>query len=175
MIQERSGLTRDDAPALPPEVEQFVKEVAERPHPESYLIAVLHRLQNSVGYLSREHLNAVSVRMKIPAAKVTGVATFYHFFTFTPRGRHRLSICMGTACFVRGAGAVLARLQEMLGIGVGGTTADGLFSLEVARCVGACALAPVLIVNEKVYANVKPEDVPRILEEYGFDRGAKRK
>jgi NADH:ubiquinone oxidoreductase subunit E len=114
-------------------------------------------------------MDAVSVLMQIPSAKVTGVASFYHFFNFTPRGKHRVSLCMGTACFVKGAGKVLDKLQSLLGIKVGETSADGLFSIDVARCVGACALAPVMIVDEKVYAGVKPDQLVKILGEYGFN------
>jgi NADH:ubiquinone oxidoreductase subunit E len=107
--------------------------------------------------------------MQIPSTKVTGVASFYHFFNFTPRGKHRISLCMGTACFVKGAGNVLSKLKDLLGIDIGQTTADTQFSIDVARCVGACALAPVMIVDEKVYAGVKPDQVAKILAEYGFD------
>ena len=88
-------------------------------------------------------MDAVSVLMQVPSSKVSGVASFYHYFTFTPRGEHQVSLCMGTACFVKGAGEVLDKLKELLGIEVGETTADGQFSIDVARCIGACALAPV--------------------------------
>jgi len=96
------------------------------------------------------------------------VASFYHFFTFTPRGEHQVSLCMGTACFVKGADRVLDKLKELLGIDVGETTEDGLFSIDVARCVGACALAPVMLVDETVYAGVKPGQVAKILSGYGY-------
>jgi NADH:ubiquinone oxidoreductase subunit E len=97
------------------------------------------------------------------------VASFYHYFNFTPRGKHRISICLGTACFVKGAGKVLDRLKDLLAIDVGQTTVDRQFSIDVARCVGACALAPVMLVDDKVYAEVKPDQVAKILGEYGFD------
>ncbi len=153
---------------LPDVVVRFIDECRGKPNPESYLIAVLHKVQDHFGYLAREHMDAVSMLMQIPSAKVTGVASFYHFFNFTPRGKHRISICMGTACFVKGAGRVLDRLKELLGVDVGQTTADRLFSIDIARCVGACALAPVMIVDDKVYAEVKPDQVAKILAEYGF-------
>lgn len=160
----------DKATAVLPEaVVRYIQECAARKNPSSYLIAVLHKVQDHFGYLGKEHMDAVSVLMQIPAAKVTGVASFYHFFNFTPRGKHRVSLCMGTACFVKGAGKVLDKLQELLGIKVGETTADKLFSIDVARCVGACALAPVMIVDEKVYAEVKPDQVAKILAEYGYE------
>jgi len=154
---------------LPEPLVRFIDECRAKPHPESYLIAVLHQVQDHFGYLAPEHMDAVSTLMQIPAAKVTGVASFYHFFNFTPRGKHRISICMGTACFVKGAGRVLDRLRELLGVDIGQTTPDRLFSVDIARCVGACALAPVMIVDEKVYAEVKPDQVVKILAEYGFE------
>jgi NADH:ubiquinone oxidoreductase subunit E len=159
---------------LPKEIVQYIDECRARPHGESYLISVLQRLQQHVGYLDREHMEEVSQRMQIPSAKVSGVATFYHLFTFEPKGRYRISLCMGTACYVRGAERVLERLRSLLGIDLGGTTPDGEFSIECARCLGACALAPVMLVNDRVYGNVKPGDVPGILAEYGFEtEGAK--
>ena len=153
---------------LPESIVAYIDECRTQGHPASYLIAVLHKVQDHYGYLGREHMDAVSALMQIPSAKVTGVASFYHYFTFSPRGKHRISVCLGTACFVKGAGRVLDRLKDLLGIDVGQTTSDKLFSIDVARCVGACALAPVMIVGEKVYAEVKPDQVAKILAEYGF-------
>ena len=153
---------------LPPDVVQYIEACSTRNNPNSHLISVLHKVQDHFGFLAREHMDAVSVLMQIPSAKVTGVASFYHFFNFTPRGRHRVSLCMGTACFVKGAGNVLDKLKDLLDIGVGETTADALFSIDVARCVGACALAPVMLVDEKVYAQVRPDQVEKILSEYGY-------
>lgn len=153
---------------LPDDVVAFIEERRSREHGESYLIAVLQKVQEKLGYLSPESMDEVSLLMQIPAAKVTGVATFYHFFNFQPKGRHTVTVCMGTACYVRGAGAVLDKLSGLLGIKEGETTPDGQFSIESARCLGACALAPVVVVDEKVYGNVQPGDVKRILEEYGY-------
>ncbi|MEI6970094.1 MAG: NAD(P)H-dependent oxidoreductase subunit E [bacterium] len=146
----------------------YIELCNKKKNPNSYLISVLHKVQGEYGYLGKEQMDAVSVLMQVPAAKVTGVASFYHFFTFTPRGKHRISLCMGTACFVKGAGKVLEKIQELLDTKVGETSADGLFSIDVARCVGACALAPVMLVDDKVYAQVKPAQVDKILAEYGF-------
>ena len=154
---------------LPEAVVRYIEECSGKANPNSHLISVLHKVQDHFGFLAKEHMDAVSVLMQIPSAKVTGVASFYHFFNFTPRGKHRISLCMGTACFVKGAGHVLDKLKDLLGIDVGQTTPDALFSIDVARCVGACALAPVMIVDEKVYAGVKPDQVVKILSDYGFD------
>lgn len=153
---------------LTDDIVAYIEECRSREHNESYLISVLQKIQSAKGYLSRESMDEVSQLMQIPAATVTGVATFYHYFSFKPRGLHRVTVCLGTACFVRGADKVLARFKLELGIDDGETTPDGLFSIECARCLGACALAPVVTVGEKVYANVKPGDVKKILKEYGF-------
>jgi NADH:ubiquinone oxidoreductase subunit E len=170
MTNELLQKEKDKAKAVLPEsVIGYIEDCAKKKNPNSHLISVLHKVQDHFGYLAKEHMDAVSVLMQIPAAKVTGVASFYHFFNFTPRGKHRVSLCMGTACFVKGAGKVLDKLQELLGIKIGETTTDNLFSIDVARCVGACALAPVMIVDEKVYAEVKPEQVAKILGEYGYE------
>jgi len=155
---------------LPPHIVEYIEEVSTKPHPESYLIAVLQKVQEHHRYLPREDLDAVSQLMQIPTAKVTGVATFYHLFSLTPKGKHIVSVCLGTACYVKGAGTLHERLKELLKVDENGRSADGLFSLEAQRCVGACALAPVVVVDEKVYGNVKPDELVGILAEYGFDK-----
>lgn len=148
---------------LNPEIEQFIDECLANEHPESYLIAVLHRVQGEYGYLSVEHMDRVAHLMNVPTAEVFGVATFYHYFRLTPKGRYAISVCMGTACFVNGADKVLATFKDELGIELGETTSDGLFSLEQTRCIGVCAMAPVVTVNEKIYSNVSVNKVPEIL------------
>ena len=155
---------------LPDEIVQFIGECRKKPNSQSYLIAVLQKVQTHFGYLSRESMDEVSQRMQVPSANVTGVATFYHFFSFVPRGEHRVTICLGTACFVRGADKVLERAEDLLGIKAGQTTPDGKFSIECARCLGACALAPIMVVGERVYGNVKPSEVQKILTEYGYKK-----
>ncbi len=160
---------------LPAAIMSFIEERRLSAHPESYLIAVLQKIQTHYGYLSRERLEAVSQLMQIPSARVSGVANFYHFFTFTPKGRHVITVCLGTACYVKGAGQVLARFEELLAIRAGETTQDRQFSLAGARCLGACAMAPVVLVGEKVFGNVGYDDVPRILAQFGFDSKQKSK
>jgi len=130
------------------------------------LINVLHKTQEHFGYLPAEVQEAIAAKMNIPAAQVYGVVTFYSFFTMTPRGKHPISICMGTACYVRGAEKVLDEFRKELAIQVGQTTADGKFSLSSLRCVGACGLAPVVLVGDKTYGRVAPDDVKSILKEY---------
>ncbi|MFN8241917.1 MAG: NADH-quinone oxidoreductase subunit NuoE [Bacteroidales bacterium] len=130
------------------------------------LINVLHKCQEHFGYLPAEVQEVVSSELCVPVAKVYGVVTFYSFFTMIPKGKHPISICMGTACYVRGAEKVLDEFKKELNIQVGQVTADGKFSLSSLRCVGACGLAPVVLVGEKTYGRVAPDDVKGILKEY---------
>jgi NADH-quinone oxidoreductase subunit E/NADP-reducing hydrogenase subunit HndA len=136
------------------------------PDKKGELITVLHKAQGVFGYLPREVQEFVAERMGLPLSKVYGVVKFYSFFTMKPKGRLPISVCLGTACYVRGAEDVVAELSKQLGIAVGEVTEDGKFSLDTLRCVGACGLAPVVIIGEKVYGRVKPADIARILGEY---------
>lgn len=130
------------------------------------LINVLHKAQHSFGYLPAEVQEVIAHELKISVAKVYGVVTFYTFFTMVPKGQHPISVCMGTACYVRGAEKVLDELKKELKIQIGETTGDGKFSLNCLRCVGACGLAPVVLVGEKTYGRVSPEGIKDILNEY---------
>lgn len=133
---------------------------------EGELINVLHQVQHQLGYLPAEVQELIAQELKMSAAKVYGVVTFYSFFTMLPKGEYPISVCMGTACYVRGAEQVLEELKRQLKITVGETTADGQFSISALRCVGACGLAPVVMVGDKVYGRVAPIDIKKILEEY---------
>jgi NADP-reducing hydrogenase subunit HndA len=130
------------------------------------LINVLHKSQSYFGYLPAEVQEVVAAELNVPVAKVYGVVTFYSFFTMIPKGQHPISICTGTACYVRGAEKVLDEFKRLLAVKVGETTGDGKFSLSCLRCVGACGLAPVVMVGEKVYGRVSPDGVKDILKEY---------
>lgn len=130
------------------------------------LINVLHGCQEHFGYLPAEVQEVISDKLGVPVAKIYGVVTFYSFFTMTPKGRHPISICLGTACYVRGAEKVLEEFKKELNLQVGQTTNDGKFSLSSLRCVGACGLAPVVLVGDKTYGRVAPDDVRNILKEY---------
>ena len=151
---------------LPEHVCKFIEECKNKEHADSYLIAVLHKVQDHFGYLSPHTMDAVAYAMQIPTAKVSGVASFYHFFRLTPRGKYPISVCLGTACYVKGAEDVVNKFRSELGIEVGETTTDGLFSLEVARCIGTCALAPVVKIGEVVHSQVTPDKVPAIIAQY---------
>ena len=130
------------------------------------LINVLHQTQDFLGYLPAEAQEVIAGQLGIPTAKVYGVVSFYSFFTMTPQGKYPISVCLGTACYVRGAEKVLDEFKSQLGINVGETDAQGLFSLNALRCVGACGLAPVALVDGKVYGRLVPSDVKNIIEEY---------
>lgn len=144
-----------------------IKEIAGSfDNKEQELINVLHKCQEHFGYLPAEIQEVVAGELQMPIAKVYGVVSFYSFFTMTPKGKHPVSICMGTACYVRGAEKVLDEFKKELGIEVGQTTGDGKFSISSLRCVGACGLAPVVMIGEKTYGRVAPDDVKEILNEY---------
>ncbi len=130
------------------------------------VINVLHKVQGEFGYLPKEVQEVVALELNIPVSRVYGIVSFYSFFTMTPKGEHPISVCLGTACYVRGAEKVLDELKRQLGIEVGEVTPDGKFSLTVLRCVGACGLAPVIEVGDKVYGRMTPDRVKDVLAEY---------
>lgn len=130
------------------------------------LIEILHKAQDIFGYLPRDVQLFVARKLGIPGAEVYGVVSFYSYFTTKPSGVHTISVCMGTACFVRGADKIIEKFKEKLGIESNETTEDGLFTLKDVRCIGACGLAPVVKVDDKVYGRVKVEDVDNIINSY---------
>jgi NADH:ubiquinone oxidoreductase subunit E len=130
------------------------------------LIPVLQITQRIFGYLPEEALKKISLKLNKPYSEVTGVVTFYSFFSTQPRGKYMIRVCLGTACYVRGGKEVLSALKKELMIDVGMTTSDKLFSIDVGRCFGACGLAPVIMVNDEVYQRVKPEKINEIVNEY---------
>ena len=130
------------------------------------LINILHEAQHLHGYLPEEMQRIIASKLRITESKVYGVVTFYTIFTMTPKGKHPISVCMGTACYVRGAEKVLDEFKRQLGIEVGEPTADGLFSLDSLRCVGACGLAPVVMVGQKVFGSLTQSSVKGIIDEF---------
>lgn len=146
-------------------INQLIAICEEHGYQAGELINILHKAQNLFGYLPAEVQQILAKHLGIPVSKVYGVITFYSFFTMEPKGEHPISVCMGTACYVRGAEKVLDEFRRVLNINVGETTPDGKYSLSSLRCVGACGLAPVVLIGEKVYGRVVPADVERILKE----------
>lgn len=145
------------------ELEQYIDSM---PSTKGELIRVLHKAQGIFGYLPEEVQKFVGRKLDVSTAKVFGVVSFYSYFTMTPKGENPIAICMGTACYVRGAEKVQNEFIKQLGIEIGGTTEDDKFSLDALRCVGACGLAPVVLIGEKVYGRVTVDDVKKILAEY---------
>jgi NADH:ubiquinone oxidoreductase 24 kD subunit len=133
---------------------------------EGSLIQVLHRAQEIYGYLPLELQEFIAREMDLPLAKISGVVSFYSFFSTEPRGEHTIRVCLGTACYVRGGKKIVDQLQSQLGVDVGGTTADGKFSFEVARCIGACGLAPAMLIDDTVYKQVNSNRLEQILKKY---------
>jgi NADH-quinone oxidoreductase subunit E len=145
------------------ELGEFIDNLSDK---KGALIAVLHKAQHIFGYLPQEVQKFVAKKLDLPVSKVNGVVTFYSYFTEIPTGKYVINVCMGTACFVKGAGDVLEEFERKLGIKVGQTTSDGKFTVQVLRCVGACGLAPVVTVNDKVYGHFTKQMVDKILDEY---------
>ncbi len=145
------------------ELDRFIED---RRDVKGVLIPALQRAQELYGYLPDSVIRHISKRLDIPFSEVAGVVTFYSFFSTVPRGRHVIRVCLGTACYVRGGQEVLAALRRELGIEVGQTTEDRLFSLEIGRCFGACGLAPVVMVDDDVHQRVKPARIRELLASY---------
>ena len=150
----------------PEQEAQLRQAIDEYKSDSSNLMVVMQKAQDIYGYLPFEVQNMIAEGMGVPFEKVYGVATFYAQFALAPKGKYNISVCLGTACYVKGSGEIFQELQDKLGIGPDECTADGKFSLVAARCVGACGLAPVMLVNDDVYGRMTPEQVPAILAKY---------
>jgi NADH-quinone oxidoreductase E subunit len=130
------------------------------------LIPVLHDAQELYGYLPLEVQEEIADGLGVPLTEVYGVVTFYSQFTLTPKGKYKIGVCLGTACYVRGSQKIMDRVMKELDIELGDTTEDGLFTIDATRCLGACGLAPVLMINDEVYGRLVESDIPKILEKY---------
>lgn len=150
-----------------PEQEERLRQVIEAHKGQpGATMPVLQAAQEIFGYLPEEVQIMVAEGLEVPLSEVYGVASFYAQFTMNPKGKYQISVCLGTACYVKGAAAVLSAVEQKLGVAPGAITPDGKFSLDSCRCVGACGLAPVLTVNEDVYGKVTVDDVETILAKY---------
>lgn len=155
--------------------EALISTIDELKDRRSSLMRIMQRAQEIYGCLTLEIQNVIARETGRALEEIYGIATFYSMFTLTPRGKHNVSVCMGTACYVKGAGAVLARLKELLALEEGQeTTADGLFTLTECRCIGTCGLAPVMVVDGEVYGRMTPDAVEGILQKYR-DKEAEQK
>ena len=152
---------------------QLMQVIAEHKHDKSLLMAVMQKAQDIYGYLPIEIQSLIARELGIPMEKVYGVATFYSQFALNPKGEYTISVCLGTACYVKGSDKILEAIEARLGIKSGECTEDGLFSIDACRCVGACGLAPVMLVDEDVYGKVTTAQVPAILDSYRNEGGDK--
>lgn len=152
--------------AMKEKMEKLEQIILEHKDQQGSLIPILHETQELFGYIPEEAQKKISEGLNVPMAEIFGVATFYSRFTLSPRGQHTISVCLGTACYVKNSKGVLDRLSEELKVAPGGTTEDGKFTLEPTRCLGCCGLAPVMTIDEDVYGKLVPEDIPEILKKY---------
>ncbi len=141
----------------------FMEKWKDKPGNE---IMVLHKIQEVYGYVPRKVAMEVSHQMGIPLAKIYGIITFYHLFKLKKPGKNQIQVCMGTACYLKGGNDIIQEIENILGVAVNNTSDDGLFSLEIVRCVGCCGLAPVMVINGKTFGNVLKTDLPKVLGEY---------
>ena len=152
------------------QIEQKTKElrefIAEHKDVQGPLMPIMQKAQDLFGYLSFETQTLIADSLGIPVSEVYGVATFYAQFSLYPKGEYAISVCLGTACYVKGSGSILEEIKKQLNVEVGKCTADGKFSLEATRCIGACGLAPVMTINDEVYGKLVVDDVQGILSKY---------
>ncbi len=146
--------------------EEIKSIIADKKNVKGNLIMILHALQDKYGYIPRQASLELSSQLDIPLARIYEVITFYNFFKLEKPGKHTISVCMGTACYLKGAPSIVQEIKNVLHVEEGGTTADGQFQLEIVRCLGCCGLAPVLTVDGKVYGKVKKSDIIDIVAEY---------
>ncbi|MGC8603547.1 MAG: NAD(P)H-dependent oxidoreductase subunit E [Desulfomonilaceae bacterium] len=170
-MQERDAILKkkvqDSHEAIPPEKLLLLEPIIEKYQGStSYLIPALKEAQELFGYLPMEVQRKLSMGLNIPASHVYGVVTFYSYFTITKRGRHTIRLCLGTACYVKGSKQILEIINREVGINVGETSKDGRFTLEAVRCLGACGLAPVMMIGEDTHGNITPSATLSILDGY---------
>ncbi len=157
------ALTKEQIAAKTEELENYITEMKDV---QGCLIPIMQKAQELFGYLSLETMQLISDRLDVPVSEIYGIATFYALFSLTPKGDNVISVCTGTACYVKGAAAVLDAVKKQLGIEAGETTPDGKFSIQDTRCLGCCGLAPVMTVDGDVYGRLTPADVKDILAKY---------
>ncbi len=161
LIREENKEQRDD-----PRYLALDRVMDEYQHDPEALIPVLHRAQQLFGYLPKDVQSRIAKGLNLYLSEVYGVVSFYSLFTMEPQGQHRIGVCLGTACYVKGGNAIGEALEKQLGVHFEETTKDGQFSLAATRCIGACGLAPVVTVDEEVFGRLKPEELPKIIKRY---------
>ena len=164
MSNKKAGILFQDTPEQKKKLEEVIAAHKDQP---GALMPILQQAQDIYGYLPIEVQTKIAEALDIPLEEVYGVVTFYAQFSLYPKGQYKISVCLGTACYVKGSGSIYDKLQQVLGIGGGECTPDGKFSLEACRCVGACGLAPVRMVNDEVFGKLTADDVEDILAKFG--------
>ena len=167
--QTTKGCSNPALEAMYTKLDSFVDDLKIDPKDKKRkgnLIQILHQAQHIFGYLPEEVQKHVAKKMSLHHSEVSGVISFYNFFTTSPKGKYRVNVCMGTACFVKGADKILEEFEKELNIKAGQVTKDMEFSIDLVRCIGACGLAPVITIGEKVYGRITKDDVKRILSDY---------
>ena len=153
----------DTQGAFPPDLVSFIDEWKQKP---GSLIMILHKTQETFGYISRESAALLSLMTGISLARIYGVITFYHFFKTTKPGKHKISVCLGTACYLKGGQDLIEEARGLLGLAPDAVTEDGLFSIDAVRCVGCCGLAPVMVVGPDTYGKLTKDMIPEIIAKY---------
>lgn len=164
MSNKKAGILFQDTPEQKKKLEEVIAAHKDQP---GALMPILQQAQDIYGYLPIEVQTTIAEALDIPLEEVYGVVTFYAQFSLYPKGQYKISVCLGTACYVKGSGSIYDKLQQVLGISGGECTPDGKFSLEACRCVGACGLAPVMMVNDEVFGKLTADDVEDILAKFG--------
>jgi NADH-quinone oxidoreductase subunit E len=164
MAEIKTSITTND-PLTKPELKKIIDEVIDRnKHLQGATMVVLNELQGKIGFISRPMQVYVAQRLDIPVSQVHGVVSFYSFFTTSPRGKHTVKFCLGTACYVGGIPQIIEKAKQILGVEPGQTTEDGEITLEVCRCVGACSQAPVVVIDENLFGRVRPNKFPQLVK-----------
>ena len=163
MSMKKSAVQFVDSPEQREALDAVIEKYRET---EGALMPVMQQAQGIYGYLPYEVMKVISEKMDVSLSEIYGVATFYSQFNLNPKGKYKISVCLGTACYVKNAGGVFDRLERVLGVSNGECTSDGVFSLDATRCLGCCGLAPVMMINEDVYGRLTPSQVSAILDMY---------
>jgi NADH:ubiquinone oxidoreductase subunit E len=162
-INFKQVLPNNDPLAIPEKKEIIDHILEENKNLSGGVMVILNEIQSQIGFISDPMQRYVAAKLRLPVSHIHGVVSFYSFFTTTPRGRHTIKFCMGTACYVGGAPQLIEKAKQILGIEPGQTTKDGAITLEICRCVGACSQAPVVVVDEQSYGRVKPNKFPQLV------------
>lgn len=166
MLKVLENIAETDPLAIPEKRLIIDQILEENKHVPGATMIVLNELQNQIGHISVPMQAYVAEKLRVPPSKVSGVVSFYSFFTTTPRGKHNVKFCMGTACYVGGAPELLDKAQHLLGVEPGQTTSDGCITVELCRCIGACSQAPAVVVDKDIYGRMHPNKLPQVLRKY---------